>query len=104
MQTSDAFKSAGTDSNVYVQLVGKDGVHKTAWHKLDLWFTDDFQVGAENTYEVVMNDVGLPSVLNISELFRIHFLNFSCSYTRRESSIRVVLRQIKALTSLESRF
>lgn len=65
VETSDAYKDAGTNAYVYVQLVGADGKTKTDWAHLDILFKDNFQVGSTDKFKVQLLDVGLPTILNL---------------------------------------
>ena len=56
MTTGD-MKYAGTDSAVYVLIVGTDGATKK--HYLDKWYKNDFEQGSKDTYKFDDRNVGM---------------------------------------------
>jgi len=66
VKTSDAYRDAGTNSYVYIKLIGSHTVNRTTdWHLLDILLRDDFQRGATDIFNVKMKDVGIPEIIEI---------------------------------------
>nr|XP_002122603.3 allene oxide synthase-lipoxygenase protein-like [Ciona intestinalis] len=64
VKTTDGYHKAGTDSTIYLELVGTDGM-STDWVKLDNFLKDDFEKGQENHFEFLSRDIGAPIIIRI---------------------------------------
>jgi len=64
VKTSTAFRDAGTDAGVYMQLVNSAG-KSTHWAGLDVFWHDDFEEGSTEVYKVQAVDIGMPVIVRI---------------------------------------
>ncbi|XP_076825025.1 allene oxide synthase-lipoxygenase protein-like [Clavelina lepadiformis] len=80
VQTSDAYHNAGTDSSVYVDLVGKDGTQSTGFLKLDNFLQKDFGKGKKQKFKVTAKDVGMPTIVRIKLASGLTTDEWCCDY------------------------
>nr|XP_039267987.1 allene oxide synthase-lipoxygenase protein-like [Styela clava] len=63
--TSDAFKGAGSDSSVYIDMIGEQNGIGTGWIKVHNVHKNDFERGKMDKFKIKAKDIGLPLIIRL---------------------------------------